>query len=1080
MPALRSGFVGASLPSAGPASVPGPANGAALPGGEAARLAEFCAADPSACPYVPASSAIPQPGPAPASVTAADDPLLPDGRTCASLSGSASFSYSASFTGTSGSATLSASVSVSAGVGFCWDYTDFLGFPVNSHWLDFNEYYTESLSATLTAGPSGFVESDFNSDPAQIAGGTIAEWSFFGLVTVSIDLHLSAEYNLTLGASSSITLTQGSDGSANQNYSWDSPGWTDTDVPTACLSPTESLSNGCIAITTSNPFSGSAVLRLGPELSATLALLGSGTSSLASITAWGFLYVELSLYYGVGNVPLPSDQDLSGGQCGSDYAVQGMQASWGVPSSSLPWLVVCWALGVQWGATYSALGGVFGGGIYTSPSYTLLAGPLATTVDICDLNVHICTPSLTFSNPVSPDPSFSMSSGETNELEVITPLYSTADSSWIGGSWTPPSCGTLSAVPSSPYEAGVLMDYQAPTLGGPLGTATCRLSYTTVLLSGLSIPAVQVNGVTFDVRILGTGFSVSYTGHFSFCYFHPDYLPCRLAAVPAKSVGLLLTGPNGQKYSASGKGGSLTIANLTNGTYTYVLSPPPGMTGKNGTRGVVRIVGGDAYLHIDLVPLTLTFSETGLPAGTPWSVAVDGESQSSGTPNVTFLGANGTLGYVVGNVPGYYVTPTNVSTVVVGSADVVVPITFTTRAIQPNPPPPTSPLTFAPTGLAGQGWTVFLAPGVSLTGPAPALDVPNGAYNYTVYGPAGYRPALHSGEVTVNGPTVVPVAFVPVLFPVIVSEVGLPNGTSWSPTVGPATATTTSTSVSFVLPNGTYPFTVKPVPGYFETTSGNVNLNGTGGVSAVVYFSPIEYPFAVYEFGLPIGTTFNATVLGHTLSTTVDGPGAFAFAMEPNATGTVNPGPVGGWKASVPAHGKFTVAGQPETVRVKYKPGPKPYYAVTFTEKGLPKNATYWNVTVGNESVASLSHKLVLSLPDGTYPYEVSPSGGLVATPASGMLTVSGHGVTVHVKFAPVTYAVTFTETGLAGGHWSVKVDGKTYKAAAGSPITVQLPNGTYSYQIKAVRGYSASGSPSPVAVSGGPASVAVTFVRSG
>lgn len=53
---------------------------------------------------------------------------------------------------------------------------------------------------------------------------------------------------------------------------------------------------------------------------------------------------------------------------------------------------------------------------------------------------------------------------------------------------------------------------------------------------------------------------------------------------------------------------------------------------------------------------TVTFSESGLPAGTSWSVTLKGATQSSSGNLITFSEANGTYAYSVGPVSGYTVT----------------------------------------------------------------------------------------------------------------------------------------------------------------------------------------------------------------------------------------------------------------------------------------------------------------------------------------------------------------------------------------------------------------------------------------
>ncbi|MHB8553412.1 MAG: hypothetical protein ACYDAO_07520 [Thermoplasmataceae archaeon] len=79
---------------------------------------------------------------------------------------------------------------------------------------------------------------------------------------------------------------------------------------------------------------------------------------------------------------------------------------------------------------------------------------------------------------------------------------------------------------------------------------------------------------------------------------------------------------------------------------------------------------------------------------------------------------------------------------------------------------------------------------------------------------------------------------------------------------------------------------------------------------------------------------------------------------------------------------------------------------------------------------------------------------------------------------SPSYYSVTFSETGLSSGtSWYVSLSGVT-KTSTSSSITFSKEDGTYSYTIGAVSGYSVSPSSGSVSVSGGSKSVAVTYTE--
>ena len=64
---------------------------------------------------------------------------------------------------------------------------------------------------------------------------------------------------------------------------------------------------------------------------------------------------------------------------------------------------------------------------------------------------------------------------------------------------------------------------------------------------------------------------------------------------------------------------------------------------------------------------TATFTETGLPTGTTWSVTLNGTMESSTSSTIAFIEPNGTYAYTISNVSGYSVSPSSGSIVVNGN-----------------------------------------------------------------------------------------------------------------------------------------------------------------------------------------------------------------------------------------------------------------------------------------------------------------------------------------------------------------------------------------------------------------------------
>ncbi len=123
------------------------------------------------------------------------------------------------------------------------------------------------------------------------------------------------------------------------------------------------------------------------------------------------------------------------------------------------------------------------------------------------------------------------------------------------------------------------------------------------------------------------------------------------------------------------------------------------------------------------------------------------------------------------------------------------------------------------------------------------------------------------------------------------------------------------------------------------------------------------------------------------------------------------------------------------------------------------------------------------NLTAGAYAYEVlSPRRGENVTaklggsalPAAGTLELS-RSARIALEFR-YPYAVTFSESGLASGPWTVTVGGATRTNASGGPIAFELANGSYRFRVAPVAGYAISASPRTLRVAGGEVAVSVEF----
>ena len=400
---------------------------------------------------------------------------------------------------------------------------------------------------------------------------------------------------------------------------------------------------------------------------------------------------------------------------------------------------------------------------------------------------------------------------------------------------------------------------------------------------------------------------------------------------------------------------------------------------------------------------------------------------------------------------------------------------------------PLIPLTGSIIGTTWQGGNFWWNYGVYPNSYAdfPYDDGLNSSLLITVYitGGGDYAPLTHA-----------------YLYTVTLEAVDLSQGNAWRGWVANSTTlleefgtladNRTNTHVVY-LPNGTYTCLAKP-PNYLDLEPLNTTFVVSGGNLTVAFAFPIlHYQVEFVAESIPVTYIW---VYGWTIelngtferfhSRTVN------FTEPSGVYPLVVSGPAGyqaHYLIGPPPEGLLHVT-QNATVPIVLYPGKTP--ALTFAEKGLPKR-TNWCTELDDEQQCSTSSTIVYAnLTPSVYNYSVtSPAAGWNITGKVGhSLVILTNGAvqswdllkrtTVATRFIAHLYPVTFVETGLSAGRWSVKIDGFAISAAAGAPIVFSLPNGTYAYKVGARAGYHSSGVPSPVVVSGGPASVLVTFAK--
>ena len=217
-------------------------------------------------------------------------------------------------------------------------------------------------------------------------------------------------------------------------------------------------------------------------------------------------------------------------------------------------------------------------------------------------------------------------------------------------------------------------------------------------------------------------------------------------------------------------------------------------------------------------------------------------------------------------------------------------------------------------------------------------------------------------------------------------------------------------------------------------------------------------------------------ILGYYLHTNLAVPGLSNIINLANTTVSyiVVPNGAGNYVFSVAAYNAFGISGYSNTAH-------SAYFAAGFDEKGLPRG-TYWTTNLSGRQLTGNSTANSLALPNGTYQFTVSPSGGYEPFPSSGSINISGAAVSEAILFAGAAtgvYKLVFDEIGLPNGHtWYVSVGGQNSSSQTGN-VSFYETNGTYAYQVTSPAGYFASPSSGHITVQGSPVYREIAFATS-
>jgi hypothetical protein len=362
-----------------------------------------------------------------------------------------------------------------------------------------------------------------------------------------------------------------------------------------------------------------------------------------------------------------------------------------------------------------------------------------------------------------------------------------------------------------------------------------------------------------------------------------------------------------------------------------------------------------------------------------------------------------------------------------------------------------------------------------LSSPAPThksktatSPISNGTYNLTIStGDKEYYPTPYSASLRVNGHSMaMSVTFSLFTYLVEFTEAGLPPNTEWlvivtayPPLNISKNSNSSSQTLSFNLPNGSYSYVVQSGVETYGPNPSKGYLNVSGAVVSVSVRFLRLYQITFVESGLPIippGVIWYLNI-SHALSY-YSKTDTISF-WEPNGTWYYSVSTNDKWYVPLESasSGNFIVNGTsispfPASSPLKFNE----LFNVTFVEQHLPSGTLwYLNLTNGT-SFSSVSSTIRFVGINGTYLYYVA-TGNKLYRPVSykDSFIIDGKSIQKAEIFYLVTYRVTFSETGLSNGTiWSVTINNNT-RISTNATIVFNLNNGSFQYSIQPIPGFS-------------------------
>ena len=311
-----------------------------------------------------------------------------------------------------------------------------------------------------------------------------------------------------------------------------------------------------------------------------------------------------------------------------------------------------------------------------------------------------------------------------------------------------------------------------------------------------------------------------------------------------------------------------------------------------------------------------------------------------------------------------------------------------------------------------------------------------------------------------------------VVYKVTISQIGLPLGTTWYANITGGKSYSSSTSnISFLESNGSYSISISTGNNLYRPSqsSGLISLTVNGAqVSQSIVFLKVVYPVTFTEYGLKSGTEWYVNLTnGQSFSSTL----AVISFSEQNGTFGFSIASLNRSYFYSNGAGSFSVQGSPVSVSVRFALFNS---SVTFQESGLPTGIRWFVYLTNGQSFNTSSSSVAFNEPNGTYHYFVSTSDKIYYS-NGGTFVVKGTSVLLRLSFSFYYYNISFVETGLSAGvPWTVTFGNITKSSL--SSIYFEAVNGTYSFAITPISGYTTEAYDGTIVVDGSSFTETVTW----